>query len=29
MTSKTEEAAAAGAGMRVGSARKWRAGLYP
>jgi hypothetical protein len=29
MEDKTQEAAAAGAGMSVGSARKWRAGLYP
>ena len=29
MEGKTQEAAAAGAGMSVGSARKWRAGQYP
>jgi len=29
MEGKTQEAAAAGAGMSVVSARKWRAGLYP
>jgi len=29
MEGKTKEAAAAGAGMSVVSARKWRAGLYP
>ena len=29
MEGKTQEAAAAGAGMSVGSARKWRAGLSP
>ena len=29
MDGKTQEAAAAGAGMSVGSARKWRAGRYP
>jgi hypothetical protein len=29
MEGKTQESSAAGAGMSVGSARKWRAGLYP
>src|SRR5215469_7719981 len=29
MEGKTQESAAAGAGMSVGSARKWRAGMYP
>jgi hypothetical protein len=29
MEGKRQESAAAGAGMSVGSARKWRAGLYP
>ena len=29
MEGKTQESAAAGAGMSVGSARKWRAGQYP
>jgi hypothetical protein len=29
MENKRQETAAAGAGMSVGSARKWRAGLYP